>query len=581
MMTPEEIQTAENTDNSVDYKWKLEDINNNIRALTNEYPTDDMYAKENLNLLLNKEFLDGFVNSLNQDQKNWLKWEVKNLLDSHKTDENFQVEYKGLIALAGALGVEWYENKWDDGTVDGWGDNDALDKWNNGTLDVQQGVKLNWGISEGVTKLQEWQTTEWHFYVDGKRAEEPTWVGELKSGVNTIIGKIEESKFKDKEELVTMKTSLENIQKILENPTDANVQILQSYIYENLDEDKKEEFRNKNKFDGTNFDWKFWVSTKSGLDDLLTKMDDYIKSLENQEQQDQQEQQEQQDQQEQQEQQDQQDQPIDTTPLNIGNDKYLVMKDSSDLAKKTGLDWVTFYSTIIDSTSNVDWNWNEEQPQLSENTNVKDGDNEYYVKFPSNPDATYRVKVANWELCPIATEISDKLNYKDWSDVETQVLLKNNESCVRYLENKLPDSIKNDVTIRWNSESQDYVLDSFWWELTIEPMTIAWDWISKKEDNNPDYLMKSLAFLNLTNYIRSEWKSRGKNNPDVNKELKIKWIKDKQNWNKLYIDRERFWLENATSKELSRYKKYNNHEKWDDDWDKKKENRFYKKIDVK
>jgi hypothetical protein len=38
--------------------------------LTNEYPTDDMYAKENLNLLLNKEFLDGFVNSLNEVQKN-------------------------------------------------------------------------------------------------------------------------------------------------------------------------------------------------------------------------------------------------------------------------------------------------------------------------------------------------------------------------------------------------------------------------------------------------------------------------------------------------------------------------------
>jgi hypothetical protein len=77
-------------------------------------------------------------------------------------------------------------------------------------------------------------------------------VNELKSGVDQRIKTIENSKFK--EELATMKTSLENIQKILENPTDANVQILQSYIYENLDEDKKEEFRNKNKFDGINFD---------------------------------------------------------------------------------------------------------------------------------------------------------------------------------------------------------------------------------------------------------------------------------------------------------------------------------------
>jgi len=41
--------------------------------LTNEYPTDDMYAKENLNVLLNKEFLAGFVNSLTEEQKNQLK----------------------------------------------------------------------------------------------------------------------------------------------------------------------------------------------------------------------------------------------------------------------------------------------------------------------------------------------------------------------------------------------------------------------------------------------------------------------------------------------------------------------------
>jgi hypothetical protein len=69
-----EKPVAETGSESVDYEGKLEEINRNISALTDDkYPTDDMYAKENLNVLLNKEFLDGFVNSLTEEQKNQLK----------------------------------------------------------------------------------------------------------------------------------------------------------------------------------------------------------------------------------------------------------------------------------------------------------------------------------------------------------------------------------------------------------------------------------------------------------------------------------------------------------------------------
>jgi hypothetical protein len=61
----------------------------------------------------------------------------------------------------------------------------------------------------------------------------------------------------------------------------------------------------------------------------------------------------------------------------------------------------------------------------------------------SNPDDIYKVKVdQNGNLCPIATEISSKLNYKDGSDVEVKVLFTNNESCIRYLFNKVPDAVK-------------------------------------------------------------------------------------------------------------------------------------------
>jgi hypothetical protein len=49
---------------------------------------------------------------------------------------------------------------------------------------------------------------------------------------------------------------LENIQKIIENPIESNVQLLQQYIFDNLDDDMKDEndeklkktFMDKNKY---------------------------------------------------------------------------------------------------------------------------------------------------------------------------------------------------------------------------------------------------------------------------------------------------------------------------------------------
>jgi hypothetical protein len=74
--------------------------------LTDEYPTDDIYAKAQLNVLLNNGFLEGFVSSLGDEKKNQLKDNVVKLLESHRGEVNFATDYKGLIDLAKALGVE-------------------------------------------------------------------------------------------------------------------------------------------------------------------------------------------------------------------------------------------------------------------------------------------------------------------------------------------------------------------------------------------------------------------------------------------------------------------------------------------
>ena len=250
--------------------------------------------------------------------------------------------------------------------------------------------------------------------------------------------------------------------------------------------------------------------------------------------------------------------------ISLGNEHhYQVMQNSTEIATKAWLTWATFYSAELGTSTAGNGN---ERLSASENGWEK----EYIVKLNNNPDNFYKVKVdKEWNLCPLAEEISNKLVNKKLEAIKSQVLLSNNESCKKYLANKLPDEIKNNCVIWWDSRLNDYTLTSYGRTLTIEPMTIAWDWISKD-------LSRNLAFLNLTNYIRKFWDQYGNIDPDVNKKLKIKWTKvDKE---KVYIKKEEFWLKEAQDEEISRFKKYNNHEQWEDNWDKKKNNTDYRKI---
>ena len=244
--------------------------------------------------------------------------------------------------------------------------------------------------------------------------------------------------------------------------------------------------------------------------------------------------------------------------------QYLVMGNSWALSDRLWLPWATFYSVENQNPPIAVWadgKWETRNAPAN-------WDYECLMKMGKD---IYKVKVdQQWNLCPVATKFDNKLNFKDWSDAREQVLFANNASCMRYLYNKLPNEIKkSDCKILWNSKFQDYTITSYWKTLTIEPMEIAWDWITKD-------LSRCLAFLNLTNYLRALWDQHGRKDPDVNRDLWVRWIRI--NGKKVSIDKDSFWLKDATPKELDDFRRDNNREYFYDKWDRKWKNKNYTKI---
>lgn len=264
-------------------------------------------------------------------------------------------------------------------------------------------------------------------------------------------------------------------------------------------------------------------------------------------------------------------QPTSSTPLDLNDQKFQVMQNSSALASSTGLTWVTFYSTTPFSWENpTDGQWGFTEATTNNN---KNGDYEYYVKFGDNSEP-YKIKVdGNWNLCPIMDNPSNN---------EVGTLLMRNTSCINYLKNKA-GNLGWDCRIWWSEEKHDYCIDSYWRSLTIEPMTIDWKWVSGK-------LWENLALLNFTNFLRSGGDINGVKlkgpDPDLKIDdegnLKVRVEKSKESGGKKWLDvpLEWFWLTNIDQNVLNKFVKYNNHEDWMDDWDRKKPNKYYKKVDA-
>ena len=566
------------------YQSKFDDINNNILILSDGTIDDkDVTARTELNSMLNESFNSWLIGALNDDQKAQLCESIKNLLDCHNKEGNFQVEYKGLIDLAKALNIEWY-NSVPESVV------------------RPENLNFNWTLWE-ITPLEWDATPQWSLFSwlkrevpgnnenleDDKNLYKTT--ENLKWQIDKIGVLLGNESLKDDVELKKIENWLKGALNVINNTTPDNVKKLQKFISENLTDQDKVDFDKASKR-GNDFDGRFWKWTLKWVNIILKRTGDYISKMEefaNNEstltgepsqttvsgepswttvsgepsqttvseatlQQTTSEV-----------------IPQSTTPLMLDDRQYQVVTFNPPLS------WVTLYSpeaaegnlTVWD-----DWRYETLQPTLD-----SDWDTKFLAKL-DNSDNVYRMKVdSQWNLCPVMTEV--------WGNGE-KILLKNNESCKKYLQNKLNGRVNNEFVIWWNPNKEDYNIRSFGKGLTIEPMTIAWDWVVDW-DKDPDHLSKSLALLNFTNFLRSGGVIPGTNiklygnDPDLkidDNKLKVRVEKTKDNWKWFDVPMDTFWLEGIDDGALKRFKKYNNHEEWrDKNWDKKKNNR-YRKIDA-
>lgn len=263
-----------------------------------------------------------------------------------------------------------------------------------------------------------------------------------------------------------------------------------------------------------------------------------------------------------------------TQPLSVDGKQYLPMENKPSSYPE----WAVFYSAKtyspkITSEEGSDSQSTEVQSKFTNVTETAEGDGDsiYLMRVGEN---VYKVKVdGKWNICPTATNMISNV----------AVVMNNSGSGKAYIENKLHPVLQGKwIVIWWNWEDYTISLPSWWKDLTIEPMTIDWKWIWSLTD--------SLAFLNFTNYLRNSWDMHDiefkNDNPDLKLEWKDLYVKVKNtrdiNWKKvkwLKVNKDTFWLPND-EKLLKKYIKYNNGEDWEDDWDKKKPNKYYKHVEL-
>ena len=640
----------------VDYSTKLDEINSKINDLVDDNNENDNQAKIDLANLIDWNFVawleDYFKN--NPEQLAGFKrtlWEtIQKIVDKFKKDNAWKIpeEFNSLINFAEKVWVDLANATESDYTSVNQTDDEAKSG-----PEKPVDLKFQWQI-DGVSEPSDDQKNNRKFYNgiynkpdnEGEKSQLETFEDKITGEYLLAIDELIASWLDDnqKQNLEEIKKDLNNVLNIMWNPDKANTQKLQDFISANLDESEQEQFKKDNHFREWRFDWDFGIKTLEWLQKVLSKIESYIKSLndylkavdENKnrildnlkneektfkkwgtpeefiaylglpqwvdaafaseeemaklnsewvqdislkvtinggtqdvivkvnvtskssdaptestwewaEDADSQK-------------------PANTEPLTIGEYQYLVMTNSNALASMYKLDWATFYSSNAFKWTKAEWE--QAQPQLAENTEMEDWESVYYVKFDGMPNI-YKIRVnENWWLFPITTEYS---SFVEW--VGARALIKNNECCINYLRDKLWNIPW--ATIQRNNRVNDYTIKSFWEELTIEPMTMDKKWVSKD-------LWTCLRMLNLTNYLTS-WVNEYLKWTDPNLRLRgdnlqvqtVQWWKNISE--KTMID---FWLNWVTEWEMRKFIKYNNHEQWEDDWDKKGLNKNYKKLDV-
>ena len=560
---PYSQESWDRTSDVIDYSSELKDINEKIRILSVEAGDENNnWAKQELNDKLSADFNNELLKTLDPQQKDELSRSIKEFLDSHNSDENFEDDYIGLLNLAKALNIPGYT---DQVVASKEGDEQRVETEN--TVPELWLIWNLWQIKELWCDEQDnKEKTKWKFFsdIDKEQLDDNSWESQEQSSklsktmeniqqqidkIKTLIDENNKNNLLEWHKLEDTKILLENFQKIIENPIPENVNELQKYIYQNLSGSEKWVFENENhKKKNGDFDSQFWKSTLMWLDGILLKTEQYISSFEQSW--------------EQSESTDAfkdiklkseidlsswdwnveasslfdslpgwitaefkegesiniekkwEDQEVtvvlkwewdeskeitlivkisedgnklsidkksdgsqsenkwqqealgshDKTPLKINDDEYhQVLGNTNTLCETIWLEWATFYSVniFVGVVPQTEWSWESVEPP-------KNWDYECLMKLGNNE--VYKVKVD--QHCNISPVVE---NFKS----KKRLLLRNNQSCVRYLENKLPD-LDPKPTIKWDRKMDDYVILSYDKKLSIEPMLIDGRRVSEK-----------------------------------------------------------------------------------------------------
>ncbi len=407
----------------------------------------------------------------------------------------------------------------------------------------------------------------------------------------------EKSEQLDKDYLWLLLWNLKKFEQVLKSPTPQNTKALQQFIYDNLDDADKQVFKAKNTNKRTKkFDGIFWAGTLDGLKKILKKVDSYIQLAEVKN--------------------------TVSSALNSISENLKKKIDEKDKNRTDGrsngrkpsfarkpassangyssgssLDYVNSQNSVnvqnpLNGQNNVSVSNNvsvtgpnavsgytaasssrvESQPSIQNQLIVGTWAREYLL---NKNEKSYKLKTdLAWNLCPVVDETNNHV-----SGLTAKAIIKNNESCKNYLKTaigNIPDA--SQIKIGWNYLTEDYTLISHWQSLNIEPMTLDWKWISGD-------LSTDLKLLNLTNYLRSNDVDLKWDNPNVrwkNGTLQVRLNKDRGNWRRGNVDLTSFGLSGGKINDemWKKFKKYNNGEHWEDNWDDKKPNRYYSKIDI-
>jgi len=584
------VEQQQNQNRDFDQKYRT--LEEGITSLTNEDEADDSSAKEKINQILNDN-LNSFIEFLNKAE-NWnRKDSIKNAIQSFLAKnrnlwggKTSDPAYESILNLANLLNITTDSNSWNS-LENQRQDNELKLEWNLDIIDATEEQKKN---RKFYSKINEKKGAEWW-------EEQLSEIEKTEKNINTTLSKIEALIGNTnitpniKTSLEWIKSNLQSIKNVVENPSIENTKKLQTFIWNNLEDSAKSKFEQKNHYNKTtkSFDGKFWVSTLSWINTLLSNISAYIV---------------------------QQEQIISQSWASTNQNENQSTEHLNDQQawNQSGEVWnqgdnttqnpqqiqqTQWTSTSISGTSGTFSSSSVTrgghiQPSvdmttISTNISVTSNGNENIVGSSTsiNNPTEHGNEISNWDvwwtfeiwwnvynlkfdasgnLCPVARETSWKIRW-----VESDILIKNKQSCINYLKNKITDI--DWVDIVWNSKLEDYAIRSYGKILTIEPMTIAWDWVSSD-------LSVCLKLLNLTNYLRSGDVDLHGMDPNLKlKDWKVFVRVAKQHGRRKDLKLETFGLSGIDDKTRKKFVKYNNHEDWRDNWDKKKPNRNYKKLD--